>query len=210
MHDKNNRKSHSRNVTPSVCIVALAIAFPASAFARGGSRYLDVSISGSYSTNISQYYSGERQILSGAIGLPLTETVGVSFGHTARAEKNTYNDTYREALAAQGVNLPEGPVEQIRNEVNNYVNATVSHWFGDFKSTLEGGAFWRKSCSEDTFQDNGCNEQNVTWNVKLDLAAYMGMRTSFKVSYQISPSEFQGAGKKNLDKVWTTGLSWSL
>jgi hypothetical protein len=190
--------------------VAAFVLFPADAFARGGSRYVDVSLTGSYATNISQYYESERQIISGAIGLPFTETMGVSVGHNLKAEKNIYNDKYREALEAKGVQLPDGSVEQTRTERNYYVNATVSQWIWRFRTTLGGGAFWRTSCSEDTFQDDGCNEQDVTWNVTLGLEYVMSMRTSFKVSHQISPSEYQGSGAKNLDKVWTTGLSWSL
>jgi hypothetical protein len=194
----------------AVCSIALLSLHPTTALARGNAEFIELSLEGSYSTKNYDDYSSEHQVISGQIALPFNNTMGVSFGHSARSDKNMYKDSYREALAKQGVNLPEGPIEQIRNEINNYINATVSQRILNLRATLQAGAFWRKYCAEDTFRDYGCNEQDVTWNMKLDLAAYMGMRTNFKVSYQISPSEYQGTAEKNLDKVWTTGLSWSL
>ena len=210
MHSLGKKKPLVPVASATFAGLAAFMLFPVHAFARGASRDVDVSLTGSYATNISQYYESERQNISGAIGLHITETVGVSVGHNLKAEKNTYNDKYREALEAKGVQLPEGAVEQTRTERNNYVNATVSQWISSFRTTIGGGAFWRTSCSEDTFQDDGCNKQDVTWNVTLALEYVLGMRTSFKVSHQLSPSEYQGSGAKNLDKVWTTGLSWSL
>lgn len=210
MHEKKNRTSHSRNVTPSVCIAALATAFPASAFARGGSRLFDVSITGSFQKDIQKFVTSSRRSLGVEIALPLTDVVNLTFGHTQILDLKIYNEAYREAKAVQGVALPEGSIEEKTQIADTSANADVGHSFGDVKPTLFGGALWRRSCFEDTAQDYGCTDQEVTWNAGIAVSAFTNMRPRFRLSYRISPSAHQDSSKKNLDELVSVGLSWSL
>lgn len=203
---KHSKAIHSAIVTSiaGVCLL------PAVGHARGGSRYIDISVSGSFQKDIQQYVTSARRSLGIEIGLPLTEVIDLSFGHTQILDVDIYNEAYRAAKTAQGVVLPEGAIEQKTQIVDSSANAAFGHSFGYVKPTLFGGALWRRSCLEDTFQDYGCTDQNVTWNAGLAVSAYITMRTRFRLSYRISPSVHQGGTKKNLDELVSVGLTWSL
>ncbi|MEN9529754.1 MAG: hypothetical protein RI932_1627 [Pseudomonadota bacterium] len=210
MKIKIAKKTISLFSSTSLSCLGLMSVLPTEAFARGGSRYIDVSLMGSLQKDIQQYVTSTRRSVGLEIGLPLTEILDLSFGHTQILDRDQYNEAYREAKKAQGVNLPTGSIEQKTQIVDTSVNASVGYSFGYVKPTLFGGGLWRRSCLEDTFQDYGCTNQNVTWNAGLGLATYITMGTRFRVTYRLSPSVHQGSGKKNYDELVSIGLTWSL
>lgn len=180
------------------------------AHARGSARFLDVSLTGSLSKDIQQFVTSSRQSLGLEIGLPLTDIFDLAIGHTTIIDRDEYNEAYREAKKEQGVNLPEGTIEQKTLVRDTSVNASIGHSFGYVKPTLFGGALWRRSCLEDTFQDYGCTNQKATWNAGLAISAYITLGTRFRVSYRLSPSVHQSGVKKNYDELVSIGLTWSL
>lgn len=180
------------------------------AYARRGANFLDVSLTGSFQKDIQQYVTSTRRSLGLEIGLPLTEILDLSFGHTQILDLDVYNEAYRETKKAQGVNLPDGSIEQKTQIVDSSINAAVGQSFGYVKPTLFGGALWRRSCLEDTFQDYGCNDQKVTWNAGLAVSAFITVSTRFRLSYRLSPSIYQSGAKKNFDELVSIGLTWSL
>ncbi|MEY4064252.1 MAG: hypothetical protein RIR26_460 [Pseudomonadota bacterium] len=184
--------------------------FEHAALARPGSNFVDVSLSGSFQKDIQQFVTSTRRSLGLEIGLPLTDILDLSFGHTQILDLDVYNEAYREAKKAQGIVLPEGSIEQKTQIVDSSVNAAVGQSFGYVKPTLFGGALWRRSCLEDTFQDYGCTDQKVTWNAGLAVSAIITMSTRFRLSYRLSPSVYQNSGKKNFDELVSVGLTWSL
>ncbi|MEN9824428.1 MAG: hypothetical protein RI953_173 [Pseudomonadota bacterium] len=178
--------------------------------AHAGARYVDISLTGSYQSDIQKYQTSTRRSLGLEIGLPLTHFLDLSLSHTQILDRDVYNELYRETKKAQGVTVPEGDIEQKTQIVDTSVNAAVGYSFGYVKPTLFGGALWRRSCLEDTFQDYGCSDQDVTWNAGIGLSAYITMSTRFRVSYRRSPSASQESSKKNYDELTSIGLTWSL
>ena len=208
-----SKKNIRFKCTNSVCTIATIIAslcLSEDAMARGGSKFLDVSLTGSFQKDIQQFVISSRRSLGLEIGLPLTDVLDLSVGHTQILDRDEYNEAYREAKKAQGVTLPTGTIEQKTQIVDTSVNASVGHSFGYVKPTLFGGALWRRSCLEDTFQDYGCTNQKVTWNAGLAISAYITMGTRARVSYRLSPSVHQPGVKKNYDELVSIGLTWSL
>jgi hypothetical protein len=178
--------------------------------AHAGARYVDISLTGSYQSDIQKYLTSTRRSLGLEIGLPLTNFLDLSLSHTQILDRDVYNELYRETKKSQGVTVPEGDIEQKTQIVDTSVNAAVGYSFGYVKPTLFGGALWRRSCLEDTFQDYGCSDQDVTWNAGIALSAYITMSTRFRVSYRRSPSASQESSKKNYDELTSIGLTWSL
>lgn len=197
----------------SVCAMSTFIPFlslSSEALARGGSKLFDISLTGSFQKDIQQFVMSSRRSLGLEIGLPLTDVLDLSVGHTQILDRDEYNEAYREAKKAQGVKLPDGTIEQKTQIVDTSVNASVGHSFGYIKPTFFGGALWRRSCLEDTFQDYGCTNQKITWNAGLAISAYITMGTRARVSYRLSPSVHQPGVKKNYDELVSIGLTWSL
>jgi hypothetical protein len=178
--------------------------------AWAAARYLDVSLTGSYQSDIQKYLTSTRRSLGIELGLPLTSVFELGIAHTQILDRDVYNELYRETKKAQGVTVPEGDIEQKTQIVDTSVNASVGYWFGYVRPTLFGGALWRRSCLEDTFQDYGCTNQDVTWNAGLALSAYITANTRFRISYRRSPSASQESSKKNFDELTSVGLTWSL
>lgn len=210
MQTSSKQNSFARTTMAGSILFATIAIFPGHAHARGASRLLDISISGSFQKNIQKYVTSTKRSVGVEIGLPLTDVVDLSFGHTQILDLDVYNEAYREAKAAQGVTLPEGAIEQKTQIVDSSANASFGHSFGYVKPTLFGGALWRRSCLEDTFQDYGCTDQSVTWNAGIAISAIITMKTRFRLSYRISPSIHQDDPRKNLDELVSVGLSWSL
>ncbi|MBM3381498.1 MAG: hypothetical protein FJY29_03560 [Betaproteobacteria bacterium] len=190
--------------------VALMGVVPSLAFARGGSRYINISLMGSLQKDIQQYTTSTRRSLGIEIGLPLTEFMEISLGHTQILDRDQYNEAYREAKKAQGVNLPEGPIEQKQQIADNSANISFGYSFGYVKPSLFAGALQRRACLEDTSYNYGCSNQNITWNAGLGLATYITMGTRFRVTYRLSPSVHQAGSKKSFDELVSIGLTWSM
>jgi len=207
---KKEIKFSIKNSVPTIVTVVALVSFSDEALARGGSKLIDVSLSGSFQKDIQQYVISSRRSLGLEIGLPLTDLLDLSVGHTQILDRDEYNESYREAKKAQGVTLPAGTIEQKTQIVDTSVNASIGYSFGYVKPTLFGGGLWRRSCLEDTFQDYGCTNQKVTWNAGLAISAYITMGTRARVSYRLSPSVHQPGVKKNYDELVSIGLTWSL
>jgi hypothetical protein len=205
----SENQTHLFSSAVFLCLGSVML-LPTQAWARGGSRFIDVSLIGSFQKDIQQYVTSTRRSVGLEIGLPLTNVLDLSFGHTQILDLDQYNESYREAKKAQGVTLPDGSIEQKTQIVDSSVNAAIGYSFGYVKPTLFGGGLWRRSCLEDTFQDYGCTNQKVTWNAGLGISAYITMGTRFRVSYRLSPSVHQSGVKKNFDELVSIGLTWSL
>lgn len=182
----------------------------ASDHAEARAKFIDISLSGSYQSDIQKYLTSTRRSLGLEIGLPLTDIFDISISHTQILDRDVYNDLYRETKKAQGVTVPDGDIEQKTQIVDTSANASIGYTLGFVKPTLFGGALWRRSCLEDTFQDYGCTDQPVTWNAGIAISAYITLSTRFRVSYRRSPSASQEAAKKNYDELTSIGLTWSL
>lgn len=191
----------------SAVLFALTGAFSSSASA--GSRFVDISLSGSYQSDIQKYLTSTRRSLGLEFGLPITHFLDLSLGHTQIQDRDNYNQLYRDIKKSQGVAVPDGELEQKTQIVDTSFNAAVGYSFGFVKPTLFGGALWRRSCLEDTYQDYGCIDQDVTWNAGLGLSTYITTNTRFRVSYRRSPSASQESVKKNYDELTSIGLTWS-
>jgi hypothetical protein len=178
--------------------------------AHAGSRYLDVSLTGSYTSDIRKYLQSTRKSFGVELGLPVTSFFDVSIAHTNILDREVYNDLYREIKKSQGVSVPEGDIEQINRSLDSSVNAGIGYPMGYVKPTLFGGALWRRSCLEDTFESYGCLDQDVTWNAGIAMSIYITMGTRFRISYRRSPSATQDSGKKNFDELTSIGLTWGL
>lgn len=190
------------------CILAATVCLSSHAFASA--RYIDISLTGSYQSDIQKYLKSTRQSLGVEIGLPITPFFDLSLGHTQIVDRDLYNELYRETKRAQGVFIPDGDIEQKTQIVDTSVNAAFGYPIRFIKPTVFGGALWRRSCLEDTYQDYGCTDQKVTWNAGITLSAYITMSTRFRMSYRRSPSASQESARKNFDELTTVGLTWSL
>ncbi|MEN9808561.1 MAG: hypothetical protein RLZZ488_128 [Pseudomonadota bacterium] len=188
-------------------LVALTAAYPSDASA--GSRFVDISLSGSYQSDIQKYLTSTRRSLGLEFGLPINNFLDLSLGHTQIQDRDNYNQVYRDIKKSQGVAVPDGELEQKTQIVDTSFNAAVGYTFGFIKPTFFGGALWRRSCLEDTYQDYGCVDQDVTWNAGLGLSTYITTSTRFRVSYRRSPSASQESVKKNFDELTSIGLTWS-
>lgn len=191
----------------AAAFVALAGVFPSTASAR--SRFIDISLSGSYQSDIQKYLTSTRRSLGLELGLPINSFLDLSLGHTQIQDRDNYNHIYRDVKKSQGVAVPDGELEQNTQIVDTSFNAAVGYTFGFIKPTFFGGALWRRSCLEDTYQDYGCIDQDVTWNAGLGLSTYITTNTRFRVSYRRSPSASQESVKKNYDELTSIGLTWS-
>jgi hypothetical protein len=173
-------------------------------------RYLDVSLSGSYTSDVRKYLQSTRKSFGVELGLPVTSFFDVSLAHTNILDREVYNDLYREVKKSQGVAVPEGDIEQVTRSLDSSVNAGFGYPIGYVKPTLFGGALWRRSCLEDTFESYGCLDQDVTWNAGVSLSVFITMSTRFRISYRRSPSAAQESSKKNFDELTSIGLTWGL
>ncbi|MFZ9519950.1 MAG: hypothetical protein ACO3A4_05675 [Silvanigrellaceae bacterium] len=192
-----------------LCVALIASLFPN--IGKAGARYIDISLTGSYQSDIQKYLTSTRRSLGVEIGLPLTNYLDLSLSHTQILDRDIYNELYRETKKSQGVAVPDGDIEQKTQIADTSANAAIGYSFGYIKPTLFGGALWRRSCLEDTFQDYGCTDQTVTWNAGIAISAYIGMSgTRFRLSYRRSPSASQESTKKNFDELTSVGLTWSL
>lgn len=212
-HNQKNTKVYSpksARFSPVFFVALFAVVSSFSSVASAGARFIDISLSGSYQSDIQKYLTSTRRSLGLELGLPLTHFLDLSLGHTQIQDRDNYNQIYRETKKSQGVAVPDGDLEQKTQIVDTSFNAAVGYSFGFIKPTLFGGALWRRSCLEDTYQDYGCIDQNVTWNAGLGLSTYITTSTRFRVSYRRSPSASQEAEKKSYDELTSIGLTWSL
>lgn len=204
------RKREILQTRPQLAAAVLAASLLLYQKAHAGARFIDVSLSGSYNSDIQKYQTSTRRSLGIELGLPLTNIFDVSVSHTQILDRDVYNEIYRQAKIAQGVTVPNGDIEQKTQIADTSVNASMGYLFGYIKPAVFGGALWRRSCLEDTFQDYGCVDQDATWNAGLAVSAYITSSTRFRVSYRRSPSAAQESEKKSYDELTSFGLTWSL
>jgi hypothetical protein len=178
--------------------------------AHARARYMDVSLSGSYTSDVRKYLQSSRKSFGVELGLPVTDFIDLSIAHTNILDREVYNDLYKQIKKSQGVSVPEGDIEQITRSLDSSVNTGIGYQIGYVKPTLFGGALWRRSCLEDTFESYGCIDQDVTWNAGVAVSVYVTMSTRFRMSYRRSPSASQDSVKKNFDELTSIGLTWGL
>lgn len=199
-------------VLAAVCAAAFT---PERAWAQG--RYLDISLSGSYQKAHSHYSTNLRRSLGLELGIPLSAYLSLAVGHTIVQSNTEYNEKYREVLVARGLRDLPPKLTQSYQTNDTTVNAAIGVALGALRPSLFGGALWRRSCSEDTFYDEGCEKDPVTWNAGAGLSIFLTQSMRFKVSYRISPSDqdqdadsLETDKKKRFDELVSLGLTWSL
>lgn len=210
MHLKLNYNAAKKRIMAVTMSGLLTFAIPCQSLAGYASKYMDISLTGSLNKDIQEYMTSSRRSLGIEIGLPITEVFDLILSHTLILDRDEFNEAYRSAKKAQGVNFPEGTIEQKTQFLDYSANAAIGYSFGYMKPTLFAGALKRRSCLEDTFQDYGCTDQKITWNAGLGLSTYITNTTRFRVSYRLSPSVHQSGLKKDYDELVSIGLTWSL
>ena len=192
-----------------VLLGVLASVFASEALAQQPARFLDISVSGSYSRSFGQYTESRRKSLGIELGLPLSSFFEVSLGHNLIQDSTIYNDDYREAVKERIV-LPEGPITQSRNIQDYSANGALGIDLGHVRPSIFGGALRRKICEEDFLQDYGCQTQDLTWNAGVALQVYVTDALRLKLSFRVSPSVDTKRSTKTFDQLTSVGLTWGL
>jgi hypothetical protein len=194
------------------CALALGIlatlVFASPAFAQG--RYFNVSLNGSHQRNFSEHSTFTRTVLGAEVGIPFTELLELSIGHNLRTDKTIYSEAYRQRIIDNygATNLPE-TLQQEENVVDTTVNLGVGYPIKMIRPSLFAGKMWRRVCTEDTFEDQGCTPEKSTWNAGVSLGVYMTQTLRLRISYRVSPS-VRDDSKATLDDQTSVGLTWGI
>jgi hypothetical protein len=192
-------------------VILLIIGLVASQWSKGmaQTKFLDISINGSYSRSFSQYSESVRKSLGLELGLPLSSFFEVSLAHNLIQESTRYNESYREAIKDR-VTLDPGPITSSRTIQDYSANGDLGYAFGSVRPSIFGGALRSKICDEDFIEDRGCQTQDLTWNAGFSFQAYMTSSLRLKLSIRFSPSADKDRKNKTYDQLTSVGLTWGL
>ena len=186
-------------------LLLIALAF-LSLKAQAQGRFLDISVDGSYQKTATKSYHNTRKSLGLELGIPLTSFFTISAGQNYLDDRTKYTDEWVAQRSNQS-KFPDNKYEQAKLTTDTTVNGAVGIGLGALRPSVFGGALWRRECTEDSFQDDGCEKKPLTWNAGISASVFLTYSLRFKASYRISPSE---DNKKIFDTLMSLGLTWGL
>ena len=174
------------------------------AFAVG--KYANIGINANINRRYTDNYASVRKSAGGEIGIPLTNFVEISGGFNYTEEVYDYTTFYQDNLKKRGYSLPDEGVLQIDIIRDYYLNVGVGYPIGIVTPSVFGGGMVREICTQNSFGDEGCTKQQLTWNAGIALSVSLTQRVSIKFSYRISPSPLNVSKEKRYDDTYTLGV----
>ena len=152
-------------------LLLLALAF-LSHNAQAQGRLLDVSLDGSYQKNSTKAYINTRKSLGLELGVPITSFFTVTAGQTLLDDRTKYSVEWIAQRSTQ-TKFPDNKYEQSKQTTDTTVNGALGIGLGALRPSIFGGALWRRECSEDSFQDDGCEKKPLTWNAGVSASVFL-------------------------------------
>ena len=180
------------------------------AHAFGRVPILELTLKGNYSERVSDYKKNYTKSWGVELRLPLSNFFELSLGHNFTEDRDVFNEDYRSLQEAQGNTLPEGKIESTDTYIDTTANAAIFYTFGYVRPSILGGALWRTYCSENTFVDYGCSEQDVTWNAGAALSMIVTYNLRLRLTYTFSPSFVSDESSEKYDQSTSLGLTFVL
>ena len=205
---RTSTSSSSSAYVAALCTSLALVTWAQPALARYGMPRFELTLNGSYEQRFSQFKTNERRSWGAELLVPLTSFFQFSAGHTFLKNRDVYNDEYKAFQRARGIELPEGTVESIDTYIDTTVNGVLYQNFGYVRPSIFGGALWRTYCEENTFNDYGCKEQDVSWNAGAGLSLQITNNLRLSLSYRVTPSVTYKTDDR-LDTLTSLGLTIS-